>query len=119
MSDEQLELPGLVPELVRQDGAMVVAAKRTLAALEATGQLTERHAVLVQSVITLADAMDCAMVGRKASYAVAQNAKELREVMLVLDPPPEDPAEGAEARRLLEAFMQGVEDHANKGDQVT
>ena len=120
MSDDgQLELPGLVPQLVRTDGAMVVAAKRTLAALETTGQLVERHAVLVQSVITLADAMDCAMAGRKASYAVAQNAKELREVMLVLDPPPEDPAEGAEARRLFAQFVEAVEGHANTGDAVT
>lgn len=113
MSDEQLELPGLVPQVERPDGAMVKAAKRTLAALEASGQLVERHAVLVQSVITLADAMDCAMLGRKASYAVAQNAKELREVMLVLDPPPEDPAEGAEARRLFDKFVAAVEAHAN------
>lgn len=113
MADEQLELPGVVPELAGQSTAMVTAAHRSLAELERVGTITTRHAVQVQLVLSLSAAIDAGTRSGRAS-AVAMAARELRETMLVLDPPPEDPAEGAEARRLLDAFMGKVEDHANR-----
>lgn len=118
MTDEQLELPGIVPQVARHDSAMVVAAKRTLHALEGVDVIVERHAVLVQLVLSLSAAIDAGARSGRAS-AVAMAARELRETMLVLDPPPDDPAEGAEARRMWEAFVAAVELHANKGDAVT
>lgn len=113
MTDEQLELPGVVPPAGDHDSAMVSAAKRSLAQLAATGQLTERHAVQVQLVVSLAGAIDAGTRAGRAS-AVAMAARELRETMLVLDPPPEDPAEGAEALRRWEDFMAKVEAAANQ-----
>lgn len=103
---EQLELPGVVPQLVAGESAMVDAAKRTLHRLESMGNLTERHAVQVQLVLSLAAAIDAGSRSGRAS-AVAMAAKELRETMLVLDPPPTDPAEGAAAeQRLAELFVK-------------
>lgn len=109
---EQLELPGVVPAHAAHDSAMVAAAKISLAELERTGQLTKRHAVQVQLVVSLAAAIDAGSRSGRAS-AVAMAARELRETMLVLDPPPEDPAEGAEAMRKWETFMAKVEAAAN------
>ena len=51
MADEQLELPGVVPELTGQTTAMVTAAHRSLAELERVGTITTRHAVQVQLAI--------------------------------------------------------------------
>lgn len=118
MADEQLELPGVVPEPSAADTAMVQAATRSLRELEKVGTITERHAVQVQLVLSLSAAIDAGARSGRAS-AVAMAARELRETMLVLDPPPEDPAEGAEARRLMAAFMEAVEAHANAGEGVS
>lgn len=118
MSGEQLELPGIVPQVAQHDSAMVVAAKRTLAALENVEVIVERHAVLVQLVLSLSAAIDAGARSGRAS-AVAMAARELRETILVLDPPPEDPNEGAEARRLFQTFVEAVELHANRGEAVT
>ncbi len=115
MTDEQLELPGVVPELRDHDTPMVKAATRSLAALEQLDMITERHAVHVQLVLSLARAIDGGAASGRAS-AVAMAAQQLRETMLVLDPPPDDGAEGGEARQLFDKFVAAVESHANSTD---
>lgn len=110
--DEQLELPGVVPESRRDDGVMVAAAKRTLSELERLDRIEPRHAVLVAMVVELAASIEAGRRSGRAS-AVAMAAAQLRETMLVLDPPPEDGDAGAEAMRLWSEFMAKVEDAAN------
>jgi hypothetical protein len=109
----QPALPGLeVPGVAAHDTPMVVAAKQTLAELQRTGAVQSRHAVQVQLVIQLAHAIDRGASSGRAS-AVAMASKELRETMLVLDPP--DELASASARDRLREFMAALEDHANSG----
>lgn len=110
----QLEIPGLVPELREADPPMVVAAKRTLRALETSGRVEDRHAVLVTMVVELAAAIHAGTRSGRAS-AVAMAAAQLRETMLVLDPPPEDGDAGMEALRLMREFMDAVDRAAETG----
>ena len=112
MSGEQLELPGLsIPEPHPSDSAMVRAAKQTLDELHRAGRVTSRHAVQVQLVLALAQAIDRGTRSGRAS-AVAMASKELRETMLVLDPPDEN---NPELRDRLAEFMATVELAANNG----
>lgn len=113
MSDEQLELPGIVPEVRESDSLMVVAAKRTLSALEKAGRVEERHAVLATMVVQLSAAIDKGTASGRAS-AVAMAAAQLRETVLVLDPPPEDGDAAVEAARLMREFMDAVERAADQ-----
>lgn len=112
MTDEQLPL-GL-PELAARenDSPMVKAARVTLEDLRERGQVNERHAVLVQLVLSLAEAIDGGRRNGRAS-AVAMASKELRETMLILDPPPEDGPVGGEDK--LRDFIAAVEAAANGG----
>lgn len=115
-TSEQLALPGLViPEALDSDSAMVAAAKASLAELRRTGAVESRHAVQVQLVLQLARVIDAGSRTGRAS-AVAMASKELRETMLVLDPP--DELASASARSKLEAFMALIEQAANNGGQV-
>lgn len=110
----QLALPGLeVPEVTGHDSPMVVAAKVTLAELATAGTVTTRHAVQVQLVLQLAHAIDRGSASGRAS-AVAMASKELRETMLVLDPP--DEMASASARDRLREFVAQVERVANGTD---
>lgn len=114
MSAEQLPLPGLeVPDPHPSDSAMVRAAKLTLAELRRSGRVTGRHAVQVELVLALAQAIDRGTRSGRAS-AVAMASKELRETMLVLDPPDEN---NPELRDRLAEFMRTVELAANNGGQ--
>ena len=109
----QPAIPGLeVPELHHADSPMVRAAKSTLAELARTGAVGARHAVQVQLVIQLAQAIDAGTRSGRAS-AVAMAAAQLRETMLVLDPP--DELGSADMRDRLREFMATVERAANNG----
>jgi len=107
-------IPGLeVPDATPSDGPMVQAAAVSLQALQASGTLEPRHAVLVQLVRSLAGAIDRGVTSGRAS-AVAMAAKQLLDTMVVLDPPPEDGTDKARlAREALEAFLAQAEQHAN------
>jgi hypothetical protein len=112
VSTGQPQLPGLeLPEPHPSDSPMMAAAKATLAELRRTGSVGARHAVQVQLVLQLAGAIDAGTRSGRAS-AVAMASKELRETMLVLDPPDES---NPELRDRLAEFMATVELAANNG----
>ncbi len=104
-------IPGLEPPKPT-DGPMAKAAAVTLAALRDAGELEPRHSVLVQLVQSLSAAIDRGVVAGRAS-AVAMAAAQLRETMLVLDPPPEDGDADVAARKALAEFLAHIEDVAN------
>jgi hypothetical protein len=109
--DEALYLPGLEPGHA-SDSAMVKAARQTLAALQAADKLRPEHALLTQLILSLAAAIDGGTRSGRAS-AVAMAAKELREALLQLDPPPEEGQ--TDAAKVLRDFMDDLERHANGG----
>lgn len=113
MSDDtQPTLPGFEAPTRGPDTPMVKAARATLDALATAQVLEPRHAVLVQLVMSLAGAIDAGVRSGRAS-AVAMAAAQLRETMLVLDPPPEVGATDASA--ALAKFVADLEAHANGG----
>lgn len=116
MSDPQLELPGLEPPSDR-DSAMVKACRQTIAALSDADKLLPQHAVLTQLLLELSGAIDRGRAAGRAS-AVAMAARELRDTLLMIDPPPEDGAAGEDAARALKEFMAKVEAAANNGGVV-
>lgn len=119
MTDNQLTIPGLEdPADGRTDPPMVVAARTTLQALRDADQLQPRHAVLVALVLELAHAVAAGSRSGRAS-AAAMAAAQLRETMLVLDPPPESPGV-TDARALLAQFVQDLENLApDQGHRAT
>lgn len=114
MSSEQPTLPGLEPPPASA-GAMLKAAHHSIDTLREAGRITGGNAVLASMVLSLADAIDKGARSGRAS-AVAMAAAQLRETMLVLDPPPEDGAD-VDALRMLREFMDKVERVAN-GERV-
>jgi hypothetical protein len=114
MTDEQLTLPGLQVNPDRPDTAMVSAARVTLLALRESRQLGPKDALLAQLVLTLAAAIDKGTGSGRAS-AVAMASKELREALLMLDPPPEDSDAARDAAAKLAEFVRDLEAHANNG----
>lgn len=114
--DGQLELWAVSPAHER-DTPMVQAAKVSLAQLDAAERLPPERAVLAQLVLSLASAIDGGARSGRAS-AVAMAAAQLRDTMLVLDPPPEDADAGADANRRLAEFMAKLEAAANAGDPM-
>lgn len=115
MTDGQLELPGMA-EPASSASAMVKAAHITLQQLRDLGRLEPRHAVLAELILSLADAIDRGKRSGRAS-AVAMASKELRETVLMLDPPPDsDSLDASEAaRKALADFVAALEEHANTG----
>lgn len=84
-NDDQpmLPLPGLDPD-PKPGGALVAAVRRTIAALERQNVLSERHAATLALALALAQSIDGGAAARRAS-AVAMAAKELREVLAILE----------------------------------
>lgn len=78
-------LPGL-EEPERPEAALVTAARRTIAALDADNLLTEQHALPCALLLALADAVDAGRRGGKAA-AVAMAAAQLRETWQALPQP--------------------------------
>jgi hypothetical protein len=113
---DQLELPGLEPPR-DNDSPMVRACRQTIAALQAADKLLPQHAVLTQLLLSLSEAIDGGRRSGRAS-AVAMAAKELRETLLMIDPPPEDGSASEDAARALREFMAKVEAAANNGGQL-
>lgn len=108
---DQLELPG-VGDAPARSSAMVLACHQTINALQSAGKLLPQHAVLTQLLLELSGAIDRGRAAGRAS-AVAMAARELRDTLLMIDPPPEDGAAGEEGARLLREFMAKVEAAAN------
>lgn len=96
------------------DSAMVKACRQTIEALAAADKLAPEHAVLTQLLLALAEAIDGGRRSGRAS-AVAMAARELRDTLVMIDPPPEDGAAGADALRALREFQAAVEYAANNG----
>lgn len=113
---EQLELPGMRDPDDR-DTPMVRAAHHTLNALRAAGMLTVRHGLLVQLTLSLSGAIDRGVSAGRAS-AVAMASRELRETLLMLDPPPEETGATVEAQRRLVEFMDKLEYAANHNGEM-
>lgn len=90
--DEQV-LPGL-EEPAPTEGLVARAARRTLAALDAEDLLTERDAVLCQSLISLAIAYDRAATSSRAKeYAIANLHAQLLSTIEQLPKPAEETAD--------------------------
>lgn len=106
-----------LPEARTSDTPMVSAAHATLGHLDHLGKLPPERAVLSQLVLSLAQAIDGGARSGRAS-AVALAAAQLRETMLVLDPPPEDDAAGADATRRLDDFLAKLETAANADHEM-
>lgn len=83
MTDPDTPLPGLEPAAPVDAGAVELAARRTITALE--GDIDERHAVIAQTLLTVARQLDRAANARNAKdYGVANLVAQLRETYLVL-----------------------------------
>lgn len=113
---DQLALPGMDGPR-DNDSAMVKACRQTIEALANCGKLLPQHAVLTQLLLALSEAIDGGRRSGRAS-AVAMAARELRDTLLMIDPPPEDGAAGDAALQLLREFMAEVETAANNGGVV-
>lgn len=118
MTDQQgqLDLPGLEPPAPHAS-AMVKAAHVTITALREAGRLEPQHAMLTQLLLELAGAIDRGRAAGRAS-AVAMAARELRDTLLMLDPPPVDGSAGDKAREALERFTAAAEAAAQNGGQL-
>lgn len=103
-----------LPEEKGHDPALVKATKASLRRLQDAERLPPERAALAELCIALASSIDKGARSGRAS-AVAMAAAQLRETMLVLDPPPEDGDAAAEAARRLEEFMARLEDAAAAG----
>lgn len=113
MADDQLALWEL-PEQHTGDTPMVAACKATLAQLRAVDRLPPERAALAQLCLSLSAAIDGGARSGRAS-AVAMAAAQLRDTMLVLDPPPEDGDANQDAVRLLGEFMAKLDAAAEAG----
>lgn len=109
----QLELWELAPQHAN-DTPMVRAVKTSLSTLAAADRLPPERAALGQLCLSLAMAIDGGARSGRAS-AVAMAAAQLRDTMLVLDPPPEDGDASADAARRLTEFMAALEHAAERG----
>lgn len=99
------------------DSLMVKACRQTIDALAAAGKLLPQHAVLTQLLLALSEAIDGGRRSGRAS-AVAMAARELRDTLLMIDPPPEDGAANDAALQLLRDFTAQVEAAANNGGVI-
>lgn len=99
----QPELPGLTPPK-NDNAALVKAAVATVAALEADGLLEPRHALAVQSILTLAEQIGQQSTG-KFTVAIGNGWRTLLDAIAAL-PVPESSVSGdwdELAKRFAEA----------------
>lgn len=80
----EVPLPGLEPA-ARGESPLQLAARRTIAALDATGFLDERHAVLCQLMLDMAEVTDVGRRNGKAA-AAAMAAAQLTAAYVLLFP---------------------------------
>lgn len=100
-------LPGL-EEPTRLEPAIVTAARRTIAAVEASGLLTERDALTCALVLDLAEAVASGKTGGRAS-AAAMAAAQLLAAMDRLPKPPEGGGDGGDPyANLAEQLRQAA-----------
>lgn len=119
MTDEQLalDLPGIDMSDREQDTPMVRAMRATLRVLRDDARLRPSDAALVQLSLSLSGAIDGGTRSGRAS-AVAMAARELRETLLTLDPPPEDVTADAGAKAQLAQLMAALELAARNGGTI-
>ena len=79
-------LPGLEPPASREP-ALVVAARRTIAAVDAAGLLTERDALTCALILDLAEAVAAGKRGGRASAAAMAAAQLLAAIDRLPQPP--------------------------------
>lgn len=113
----QLELPGIDLSDRDNDTPMVRAVRATVAQLREEGKLARADAAMVQLALSLAAAIDGGARSGRAS-AVAMAAQQLRDTLLVLDPPPEEGTASEAAKAQLNVFMRQLEYAANHGGQL-
>ena len=94
-----------------RDTPMVAACKATLDTLRAADRLPPERAALAQLCLSLSAAIDGGARSGRASAAAAQ----LRDTMLVLDPPPDDSDATTESLRLMRDFMERLDAAAEAG----
>lgn len=97
-----------------RDTPMVAACKATLDTLRAADRLPPERAALAQLCLSLSAAIDGGARSGRAS-AVAMAAAQLRDTMLVLDPPPDDSDATTESLRLMRDFMERLDAAAEAG----
>ncbi|MFT4299327.1 MAG: hypothetical protein QM597_06815 [Aeromicrobium sp.] len=80
---EPTPLPGL-EVAARPPGPVEVAARRTITALNASGLISERDALLCQSLLSISRAYDIAAASTAKAYAVANLHAQLLATLAVL-----------------------------------
>lgn len=83
--DDQAVLPGL-EEAPRSASALELGARRTLRALDELGLLDDRHALLCQLVVDLAQAVDSGRRAHRASAAAMAAAQLLAAIDRLPEP---------------------------------
>lgn len=95
-------LPGLEPARAGA-GSNEIAARRTLAALVKVDLVSERHAVIMEGLLTAARQIDRAAASGKAKeYGVAELLGQLRELYRVLVP---ETTDGGGERSAWDEFL--------------
>jgi len=103
-------LPGLEPP-TPTDPPLVVAARRTIAAVEASGLLRERDALTCALILDLADAVAKGTRGGRAS-ATAMAAAQLLQAIDRLPTPPEGGGDGDDPYSLLAKDLRDAAERA-------
>lgn len=112
-----LELPGIDMSDRENDTAMVRAMRATLRVLRDEARLRPSDAAMVQLSLSLSGAIDAGTRSGRAS-AVAMAARELRETLLTLDPPPEDVTADAGSKAQLAQLLAALDLAARNGGQL-
>lgn len=112
-------LPGLEAD-APADGSIVKAARRTLRALEQSGDLEDRHAVMAAALVVAARSLDRAAApgGKTKEYAVANLTREIRETWTALQPETTEGAEGDEFDALAADLRDAMADEQRRAAAV-
>lgn len=112
-------LPGLEPD-APADGAIVKAARRTLRALEQSGDLEDRHAVMAAALVVAARSLDRAAApgGKTKEYAVANLTREIRETWTALQPETVEGDAGDEFTDLANQLRDAMADEQRRSAAV-
>lgn len=112
-------LPGLEPD-APVDGSIVRAARRTLRALEAAGDLEDRHAVMAAALVVAARSLDRAAApgGRTKEYAVANLTREIRETWTALQPETTEGPDGDDFDLLASELREAMAGESRRAASV-
>jgi hypothetical protein len=107
-ADEQL-LPGLEPP-ARGESPLQLATRRTIAGLNRAGLLDERHAMVTQLLLDLAEVHDVGRRHGKASAAAMAAAQMLAGYQLLMPEAPSGGDDNDEWTRLANELRQAHQD---------